>query len=197
MIDLSSPTSQTLLAKLRTNTPDETAWDEFVNLYGKRIYSWCRGRGLQAVDAEDVTQNVLVRLTKVMLRFEYDSSMSFRCWLRTVVQNLVNDFLRDRVRSTGDGKVACMMSRLEEAEATQDLLSRLDDLFDLELLEEAKARVRIRVSNARWKAWSLMAEKNLPAIEVSRMIGMKVETVFTARGQIQEMIRNEVSLLER
>src|SRR5262245_5428098 len=65
-------TSTTLLRRLRLTPADETAWAAFVGRYGGLIYRWCREWGLQPADAEDVTQNVLVELSKQMRSFVYD-----------------------------------------------------------------------------------------------------------------------------
>jgi DNA-directed RNA polymerase specialized sigma24 family protein len=51
----------------RVRSPlDQAAWNEFVERYGRRIYGWCRQWGLQEADAEDVTQDVLLRLARKM-----------------------------------------------------------------------------------------------------------------------------------
>ena len=57
----------TLLARLyRAGNPDEAAWREFVNLYGSSIYKWCRRWGLQDADAQESTQEVLLKLVGAM-----------------------------------------------------------------------------------------------------------------------------------
>ena len=58
-------TSLTLLDRLRRDPKDQAAWSEFVARYGPRILQWCRGWGLQESDAQDVTQDVLLKLSMV------------------------------------------------------------------------------------------------------------------------------------
>ena len=55
--------------------------------YGPKVNGWCRRRGLQAADAEDVTQVVLLRLARALRTFTYDPSRTFRGWLRLVTQH--------------------------------------------------------------------------------------------------------------
>ena len=62
-------TSLTLLGRLRRDPKDQAAWSEFVARYGPRILQWCRGWGLQESDAQDVTQDVLLKLNGLMARF--------------------------------------------------------------------------------------------------------------------------------
>jgi RNA polymerase sigma-70 factor (ECF subfamily) len=62
-------TSLTLLGRLRRDPKDQAAWSEFVARYRPRILQWCRGWGLQESDAQDVTQDVLLKLNGLMGRF--------------------------------------------------------------------------------------------------------------------------------
>ena len=57
-------TSVTLLGRLRARGSDPAAWAEFVARYEPLITAWGRRWGLQAADASDVTQTVLLRLAE-------------------------------------------------------------------------------------------------------------------------------------
>src|SRR5262245_46513302 len=83
MGDLPS-TSWTLLRALRERPGDEGTWKVFAQRYGPAVFQWCRQWGLQESDADDVTQNVLLKLVEHLKVFEYDPAGSFRGWLRTV-----------------------------------------------------------------------------------------------------------------
>ena len=69
-----SVTSTTLLLRLRLTPADQVAWSEFVALYGRRIFGWCRQWGLQEADAHDVTQAVLLKLLQAMQTFRYEGN---------------------------------------------------------------------------------------------------------------------------
>ena len=64
--DHPSRTSVTLLGRLRQDPKDQAAWNDFVARYEPRILQWCRGWGLQESDAQDVTQDVLLKLNGLM-----------------------------------------------------------------------------------------------------------------------------------
>src|SRR5712671_4103696 len=107
-LDPASRTSVTLLCRLRDAPDDAAAWEAFVRRYGPKIYEWCRQWKLQEADAEDVTQNVLLRLARNLRSFSYDATRSFRGWLRTLTQHALSDFLEDRQGSTagsGDSRI--------------------------------------------------------------------------------------------
>src|SRR5262249_45723629 len=97
MADAPLPTTRvTLLARLRQNPTDEAAWDEFVECYGRHIYRWCRQWQLQEADAEDVTQDLFVKLAQKLRTFAYDPSLSFRGWLKTLAHHAWRDFVDGR-----------------------------------------------------------------------------------------------------
>lgn len=115
-LDAIDPTSATLLDRVGISPHDEAAWARFVELYGSKIRGWCRRWGLQEADAEDVTQDVLLRLAQKLGTFHYDPSRSFRGWLRTVTRNALAGFLADRKRQcsgSGDDEV------LKQLQSTQ------------------------------------------------------------------------------
>lgn len=83
-------THTTLLARLADGS-DGDAWHDFLDRYGVLIRGCCVRRGMQAADAEDVTQEVLLSLTKAMPGFRYDPSKGlFRSYLKTVVMNAIS-----------------------------------------------------------------------------------------------------------
>ena len=188
-------TSETLLNRVRSPL-DQAAWTEFVERYGRRIYGWCRQWGLQEADAQDVTQDVLLRLARKMRSFAYDPARSFRGWLRTLTHHAWSDFLQDRKRpgaGSGDGEVA---RALEQVEARDDLTRWLDEEFSRALFEEASARVRLRVQGHTWEAFRLTAVEGKSGAEAAALLGIRVATVYVARSKVQKMLQDEVRKLE-
>ena len=191
-----SQTSPTLLGRLRLGPADQDAWAQFVERYGRRIYGWCRQGGLQAADAEDVTQMVLAQLVERMRTFAYDPKRSFRGWLRTLTRHAWSDFVEARQRggrASGDSGTA---DALDTLPARDDLVARLEGQFDQEVLEEAAARVRLRVDPPTWESFRLLAVEGLPGAEAARRLDRTVAAVFKARSRVQGMLRDEVARLE-
>jgi RNA polymerase sigma factor (sigma-70 family) len=189
-------TRATLLSLLRQDPSDQAGWDEFVERYGRHIYRWCRQWKLQDADAEDVTQNILVKLTQKLRAFAYDPSRSFRGWLKTVAHHTWRDFVdsrRSAQATAGDSQVQQLILSLE---ASEDLVRKLDEAFDLELLEVATVQVRLRVAPHTWEAFRLVAIEGLPAAEVAAMVQMQVAMVYVAKSKVQKMLQEEIRKLE-
>lgn len=70
-------------------------WARFVREYGPRIHAYATKRfGLRQADAEDVTQDVLIRLIQKCKCFESREGTSFDAWVFTVAQRVIVDSLR-------------------------------------------------------------------------------------------------------
>jgi len=197
MVDAPLPTTRvTLLARLRQEPTDQAAWEVFVERYGRHIYRWCRQWKLQDADAEDVTQDILMKLAQKLRAFVYDPSRSFRGWLKTLVHHAWRDFVDSPRRSrpaSGGRQVWELMGTLQ---AREDLIQRLQEAFDYELLEAAKVRVRLRVAPHTWEAFRLVALERLPVAEVAATVHMQVAMVYVAKSKVQKMLQEEIHKLE-
>ena len=192
----SSQTSPTLLGRLRQQPSDQAAWEQFVERYGRLILAWCRQTRLQDADIEDITQIVLTQLAAKLRTFAYDPSKSFRGWLRTLTRHAWSDFVASRQRAgrgTGDRAVE---QHLHTLPARDDLVARLEGQFDREVLEEASARIRLRVEPSSWQAFQLTAVEGLTAAEAAPRLRKEVAAVFKARRRVQKMLEQEVRKLE-
>jgi RNA polymerase sigma-70 factor (ECF subfamily) len=192
-----SGTRISLLGRLRRDPEDQAAWADLVTHYGGKIHAWCLRWGLQEADAQDVTQDVLLKLSKAMKDFTYDPARSFRAWLKTLTHHALSDFLESRSRAalgSGDSKTGSLLSTVE---AREDLLQRLEAEFDRELLEVAMTRVRLRVAPQTWNAFRLTAVEGLSGAEAAERIPMQVAQVFVAKRRVQKLLQEEVAKLEQ
>jgi RNA polymerase sigma factor (sigma-70 family) len=194
----SSITNASLLLRLGHHPSDQAAWEEFVNRYGAKIYSWCRAWRLQDADARDVTQAVLAKLAVRLRGFAYNPEQKFRGWLRTLVKNACRDCMAERRRTIGAVArgVAGQADLIQTVEARDDLARRLEAEFDLELLEEAERRVRQRAAPQTWEAYRLTAIEGLSGADAAARLGMKVAAVFVSRSHVIKRLQSEVRALE-
>ena len=191
-----SRTRVTLLGRLRADPSDQQTWSEFVDHYGPRVVVWCRAWGLQDADAEDVAQTVLLKLATRLRDFVYDPGKSFRAWLKTVAHHAWLDFLDARKRAGQGSGDTTVLGQLNSVEARDDLLGRLHEAFDQELLREAVARVRLRVAPQTWEAFRLTTEEGLSGAEAAARTGLQAAQVYVAKRRVQKMLQDEVQKLE-
>jgi RNA polymerase sigma-70 factor (ECF subfamily) len=103
---------------------DAAAWEELVRQQNRRIYNICYRFTGSAHDAEDLTQEVFIRLYRTMSSYEPEKG-AFGTWLTTLTRNmLVDHFRRTRqerltdsidVSATGDEDMPSLAERLEDA----------------------------------------------------------------------------------
>src|SRR5439155_27160197 len=115
-------------------------------------------------------------------------------WLKTVPRHAWSDYWSGRKEAAAGGSQAVEL--LHTVEAREDLVRRLDDEFDRELLDEAAARVQQRVTPRTWQAFELTAVQGRSGAEAAAELGMKVATVFVARSKVQKMLQEEIRKLE-
>ena len=98
----SSSTNISLLSRIRDKA-DDAAWQEFDARYRALMLRYCRRRGLDQVDAEDVVQATFAGLTDGLSRFAYDPQRGrFRDYLSRCLRNEISRWsARPRVAARG------------------------------------------------------------------------------------------------
>jgi RNA polymerase sigma-70 factor (ECF subfamily) len=188
-------TSPTLLGQL-WDLNNQQAWARFLEQYQPTIYRWALRWRLQAADAEDVTGRVLARLITAMTTFRYDPTQRFRARLKTVVNNAVQDFLRDLgrrpgARGSGDSDVQQCLEQIESP--TDTLVQELHDSFQAKMneAEQIMERVRQRVTPENWQIFWLTTVEGRPSQEVAAQFGKSVAAVYMAKNRIVKMLQAE------
>ena len=185
-----SQTGATLFALLERPS-DSGAWSRFVESYRPIIFQWCKSRGWQDADAEDVAQEVLGKFAKVAGGFTYDPTKSgFRAWLRTVTRHALADLASDKTRAplNGDARTQMLLEMLQSAD---DLEGHLDEEVERELLARAMSVVRQRVEPKTWRAFELLVEGR-SGKDIARELELSVAAVYMAKSRIQRMLAEEV-----
>jgi RNA polymerase sigma factor (sigma-70 family) len=189
-------TSVSLLDRLRQHPRDESAWNDFVARYEPQLLKWCRGWRLNEADARDVTQAVLLKLSRLMENFAYDPARSFRGWLKTLTHHAWRDLVAERKRAgigSGDSR---MLEFFESLEAGDDLVRHIEQEFERELFEQAIERVRPRVRPRTWDAFRLTALEGCSGAAAAAQLELTVDRVYGARSEVKRMIQDEVRKLE-
>ena len=72
---------------------DSTAMDQLVARYRSALFSWLLGMTGNRSDAEDLFQDIWIRVIRHAARF---NDVSFKAWLWKIARNLLIDFRRKR-----------------------------------------------------------------------------------------------------
>lgn len=193
-------TRRSLLIRLRDagdgDAAHAAAWAEFVRIYSPHVLRWCRRCGLQESDAGDVCQDVLVRFWKQAAKFEYDPSRRFRGYLRQILNSALSGWTATRKSAappaTGSGGDAL----LDAVPAREELLHRIEEAYDTELLDVAMRDVRARVKPHTWRAFELTAIEQKQGSDAAEELGITTDSVYAARRNVQKMLTDTVARLE-
>src|SRR5262249_21709310 len=151
-------THVSLLCNLRDGVRREEAWAAFQARYCEVIFGWCLRRGLSAHGAEDLTQEVLLKLFEQLPRYKHDPQRGqFRAWLKAVVNNILTDFWRRQQRRPERGGVGGTtfqewIADLESPEAAGEL-SQVIETHAQATAAEVLERVRAKVKDTTWRAF--------------------------------------------
>lgn len=182
-------TRVSLFERIGAAPRDAGVWADFVATYGPTVVQWCRRHGLQHSDAHDVAQDVLLRFWRHAEAFRHDPSRRFRAYLRRIVVSAVADWCRSRREDrmgTGDAAIQAILSTIP---AREELARRIEEAFDLEILEMAMRDVEGRVEPRTWEAFRLLAFERLPGAEVAERLGMTVDNAYRARSSVVGLLR--------
>lgn len=178
-------TSAAMLEALRDANASEP-WARFVDRYGNVIRSWCRNRGLQDADTQDVTQKILLILMDEMPEFTYDPAKGrFRDWLRVITRNACYRFFeRDQSRK--------YESITDDVPAREELERSLDEQGKIETLHAAMEEVRKRVSPRDWTIFHQLSFEHDSGDVLANEFGMTIAAVFKAASRVRRKVVEQV-----
>ena len=183
-----SLTSITLLVKLH-NPVDQDAWERFVQLYAPMLVKWSRHRGFLVSDAEDIAQEVCIRVVKAFKAdgFEQTGDRSFRRWLSTIYCNVCHDF---RVRQA---KRPHLPGANMPDVAAPDPEQELEELeYRRALVQSAMAIIKCDFEERTWVAFDCYVLQGRPAAEVAAKLNVTTSIVHHARERVLQRLREEV-----
>jgi len=123
-----SNTSQTLLEQLGERD-DDASWKQLLDLYAPLLRSWLGRYDVQASDADDLVQDVLMVVMRELSSFQHNQQTgAFRNWLRRILVNRLRNFWRQRGRdvASGDSDIARKLNEFEDPQ------SQLTQIWDTE-----------------------------------------------------------------
>jgi RNA polymerase sigma factor (sigma-70 family) len=84
---------------------DAAAWQEIVQRYHRRIYNICYRFAGSADDAQDLTQEVFIKMYRTLTSYDVERG-AFMTWITTITRNLLVDHFRkskqDRITDSLD-----------------------------------------------------------------------------------------------
>lgn len=182
-------THVSLLSRVRAG--DASSWHEFDERYRDLILRYCRRRGLQECDAEDVRQALMMRLSSALREFRYRPTVGrFRDYLRTCARNAIaNHFSRQNGLPGSVSVDEIGEQELGEASDT------LDDAWEAEWrghhLRLAMAKARKAFERQSIEVFERLAAGDRPE-DVAASFALGVPAVYKVKQRMMDFLRERV-----
>ena len=102
---------------------DAAAWEEIVQNYNRRIYNICYRFAGSADDAQDLTQEVFIKIYRTLATYDTNKG-AFATWITTITRNLLVDHFRKTKQDRMTDSLDAAPSKHEDA---QPLSDRIED----------------------------------------------------------------------
>ena len=120
-VDAESQVTSTLVARCAAG--DAAAWEQLVRQHNRRVYNLCYRFTGSATDAEDLAQEVFIKVYRTLGSYDPDRAQ-FTTWLTTVTRNLLVDHFR---RTKQDRATDSMDESSEGEDEGLRLSERIED----------------------------------------------------------------------
>lgn len=184
----STPETRASLILRLPDAGDVAAWDGFVSIYGPVILRVASKQGLQAADAENVVQEVMLRVAKSVGNWlERKDRGPFRAWLRRIAQNealrLLSRQATHPLAEFHDGHPGAI------GDQSQQLQARLEMEYCREVFLWAAELVRQEVAEATWQAFWLTHVEGLSIPEAADKLGVKTGNIYFGRSRVMNRLK--------
>ena len=185
-------TSLSLLNRLR-RSPESESWDRLVELYAPLIRAWLRKYEVQDSDAEDLTQEVLLAVSKDLSKFEHAGQPgAFRGWLKAILVNRLRKFWRARDRrpqARGDSDINARLAQLDDPSSEMSLIWNRE--HDQYVLRQLLALAEPHFEPATWAAFCRVALDGKKPNVVAAEMGISLNAVCLAKSRVLRRLRQE------
>jgi len=198
-------TNETLLDRLKSVDAHD-AWQEFYNDYWAAILRYTRKLGLSAHQGEEVLQETMLALMRVLPKFAYDRSKGkFRNFLLTIVHRKsltairrgkgMPDVSLDLDDPWGRGilhdLVPAPVNEAQEREATVRWRESLVEVALLRLREDPGIEAR------SWQIFQAYVIENQAAGAVAAEYGVQLNAVYQIKNRLLRRLRADIARLTR
>jgi RNA polymerase sigma-70 factor (ECF subfamily) len=185
------PTSTGLVNGVKGRDPG--AWRRLAHLYGPLVFQWCRRRGLQPSDAEDVTQDVFLTVAARIGTFRRERPEdTFRGWLWVITRHKLGHWirrLRTREQPAGgtDAQQSLQAAPLPDEDGAPDPPDDRGAVSDL--YRRALELIHAEFEDRSWDAFRRIVMEGQSPADVASDLGMTRGAVYVTKSRILRRLR--------
>lgn len=190
---IADPTSHSYETKLvkKLRSGDNTAMEEFYNIYRNRLYSLVLEQvGQDQTVAEDLVQEVFLAALDSLDKFRGDSQLY--TWLRSIAFHKINDFYRRQVREPKPKESSPDFDTMKQIEQTGD-----DKPATLTVLESEEIRQSVHealedLPQDYQDVLVLKYLEEMPVLKISQVMGRSPKSVEGLLSRARKAMRDKL-----
>lgn len=160
---------------------ESDAFDLLVEQFGPRLFGFAYRLTARKQDAEDIVQDVFLKVVRTIDRYEHDSR--FEAWLFRIASNTIKDRIRGAVRggSVGSLDVLASGSGGDEAGFDERAPSTPRSVVDQMMTAEEVERIQVHLSRlplAEREVVMLRHYSDMSFAEIAEMMGTPLGTAL-------------------
>ena len=183
-------TSLSLLDRLR-QSPEDADWSRLIEAYSPLLRAWLMRAEVQAADADDLVQEVLLVVHRELPKFEHNQRRgAFRNWLRQIVVHRLRNFWRSRGRLIAVGNDSQLEEQLKQLEDDGSQLSqRWDREHNLTIARKLLELIESRFTESTRLIFRRLVVDGADADTVASETGLSLNAIFTAKSRVLRELR--------
>lgn len=189
--------SSTILQGIKCQEDD--AWNRLYTVWHPAVYARCRRAGVPPHDAEEIVQNVFLKVSRGIDTFQ---RQSFRAWLYAITQNAITDHHRSRRnRPAAFGGTGSWIDRIQGedpspcgvdgADCPADAQAPVPEDSDQYIVHQLLEVIRKDFEHATFEAFRRTVMDDRRPVDVAKELGMTPEAVRAAKYRILKRLREE------
>lgn len=185
-------TRPSLLLRVR-DPADREAWAEFSEIYRPVICRLARLKGLQAADAEDLAQQVLISIANAIERWEPEPGRAkFRTWVRRIAQNAILNALTRGApdKASGDDNDHLLLQQSPARTGPDSDLLKTE--YRREVFVWAARQIRDEFTEDTWNSFWLTAVAGQEVDDVAAQLGRSRGSVYASRSRVMKRLKQMV-----
>lgn len=171
---------------------DEAAWEDLVRIHTRRVYGLCYRFTGSGQEAQDLTQEVFLRVFRTVKTFRSDEG-SFGTWLARVTRNLLIDHYRRTRQERATDSIEEQLPRVEEEGASA--MARPDEALAGREASEILQQTLQKLSPDLREAVILRDLQEMEYREIAEVLGIPEGTVKSrinrGRAELARLLRKQ------
>ncbi len=169
---------------------EESAWKKIAEVWGRTLLQYCRRRELQQSDAEEVAQNVLVKMYGAISKgnFEHDGEQKkLKHWVYAIAENEIRSFysrFHNKPKSPGGSIHQEILANLGSEEDSGE--------FESILVSQILEVIRGDFEASTWEAFDLHHIQCVSTPEIAKKMGIKPGTVRQKIYRVMQRLKQEL-----